>query len=146
MQASGGFDGGDPKGRCFPVFAGVAGMPVLHDRMLQAAHESMSEAKRHTHLRVGRLLLSSNPDELTDEQCFAVVGELNHARPLMSDEGELHQLMCLNLRAAQQAKAAGVGSRHRLRRKGIAPAPGQRLAEPLGLSRDLYQIRQNANT
>ena len=136
---------GRPEGPVFSQFSPVSPeCRFLHDRMLQAAYESMSEAKRqHTHLRVGRLLLKgSNPDELTDEQCFAVVEQLNHARPLMSDEGELHQLMCLNLRAAQQAKAASVWEAATdYAEKGIALLPDNGWQSHYGLSRDLYQIK-----
>ena len=83
----------------------------LHDRMLQAAYLSMSEELRQqTHLRVGRLLLLQykNIDALSDEECFAIVEQLNNARALICDEDEKLQLMRLNLRAAKQAKSASV--------------------------------------
>ncbi|MCP5211487.1 MAG: AAA family ATPase [Hahellaceae bacterium] len=82
----------------------------LHDRMLQAAYQSMSEALRQqTHLRVGRLLLNQQSvEDLSDDYCFAIVEQLNSASTLITDEEEKHQLMTLNLRAAQQAKASSV--------------------------------------
>ena len=70
------------------VFSGFSAMPLLHDRMLQAAYLSMSEELRQqTHLRVGRLLLLQykNIDALSDEECFAIVEQLNNARALICE-------------------------------------------------------------
>ncbi|MCP5207226.1 MAG: AAA family ATPase [Hahellaceae bacterium] len=82
----------------------------LHDRMLQAAYHSLSTEKRQQiHLRVGRLLLREKTmDSLSNDDCFAIVEQLNNARTLITDADECQKLMLLNLRAAQQAKASSV--------------------------------------
>lgn len=81
----------------------------LHDRMLQAAYESMSEDDRQkTHLRVGRLLLHSHRNGLTDDTRFAIVEQLNQGRSLMDDAFELQELVDLNLQAAQRSMEACV--------------------------------------
>ncbi|MBK8971278.1 MAG: AAA family ATPase [Hahellaceae bacterium] len=115
----------------------------LHDRMLQAAYQSMSLAKRQqTHLQVGQLLQQGQSiDELSDEQCFAIVEQLNHARPLMSDPAELHQLMLLNLRAARQARAVSVWEAAAdYAHKGIALLPDNAWQSCYDSARDLYLI------
>ncbi len=82
----------------------------LHDRMLQAAYQSMSQSLREkTHLRVGRLMMQQRSvGELTDEECFSITEQFNNARRLIDQPEQLEQLMQLNLRAAKQAKAASV--------------------------------------
>lgn len=81
----------------------------LHDRMLQAAYESMPLAKRQlTHLRVGRLLLKYYKEQLSDEECFTIVEQLNHAQGLITDAEEKKTLVTLNCRAAAQAWKASV--------------------------------------
>ena len=81
----------------------------LHDRMLQAAYESMSETLRqNTHLRVGRLLLKHCNDVFSEEDCFAIVEQLSQARTLISDPDEKKILVKLNLQAAHQAWKASV--------------------------------------
>ncbi|MCP5161395.1 MAG: AAA family ATPase [Hahellaceae bacterium] len=84
----------------------------LHDRMLQAAYQSLPTAQRQQiHLNVGRLLLKGESvAELSDEACFAIVEQLNQARPLIDHPDEKHSLSLLNLRAARQAWAASVWS------------------------------------
>ncbi len=82
----------------------------LHDRMLQAAYQSMSEDKRqHTHLRVGRLLfMGRSVETLSNTECFDITEQLNHAQSLIQQEEEREILIQLNLRSAWQAKSASV--------------------------------------
>ncbi len=81
----------------------------LHDRMLQAAYRSMSSNRRQdTHLTVGRMLLKHYDQDISNDDCFAIVGQLNKARSLIKDEQERQLLANLNLRAAKQAWNASV--------------------------------------
>jgi len=81
----------------------------LHDRMLQAAYQSLTEDDRQkAHLNIGRLLYShTEPDQL-DQQLFAIVEQLNQGRALIESETERIQLANLNLQAAEKAKQASV--------------------------------------
>lgn len=91
----------------------LAQCKFLHDRMLQAAYESMSIVQREQiHLKIGRLLRNSY---LQDNQTFqwsqssslfAIVEQLNQGRSLISDDVERLHLVELNQKAADQAKAA----------------------------------------
>ena len=133
-----------PEGPVLTQFSPVSPQcRFLHDRMLQAAYQSMSlEKRQQTHLQVGRLLQQGlTADELSDEQSFAIVEQLNHARPLMADPAELHQLMRLNLRAARQAKAASVWEAAAdYAHNGIALLPEEAWQSLYENSRDLYLI------
>jgi predicted ATPase/signal transduction histidine kinase len=87
----------------------------LHDRMLQAAYESQSvEARQHAHLHIGRLLLAhaqaqtTEQDNALEHQLFAIVEQLNQGRGHITNADEQLQLAQLNLRAAENAKTAGV--------------------------------------
>jgi len=107
----------------------------LHDRMLQAAYESMENTQRQqTHLKIGRLLnvlyleqsglenlavekqgleplsLQDNekPQESTSISLFDIVEQLNQGRSLITDSAEMLYLAELNLQAAEKAKAACV--------------------------------------
>ncbi|MCG8669360.1 MAG: AAA family ATPase [Pseudomonadales bacterium] len=81
----------------------------LHDRMLQAAYQSMTREKRRaTHLRIGRFLLRSKRGNLTDQERFSIVEQLNQGRSLITDSSERVGLVGLNLQAAQRAQAASV--------------------------------------
>ncbi|MCG8316417.1 MAG: AAA family ATPase [Pseudomonadales bacterium] len=80
----------------------------LHDRMLQAAYESMSDEKREmTHLRVARLLLT-NKNNNDDTACFTLVEQFNLARKRITDPAEKLTILQLNQHAAQLAKQASV--------------------------------------
>jgi len=81
----------------------------LHDRMLQAAYESLNEQERQqAHLRIGRMLLQHYPEAERSQELFAIIGQLNLGLALINDNGEKYQLAQLNLHAAKQAKHASV--------------------------------------
>jgi len=81
----------------------------LHDRMLQAAYQSLSElARQQAHLNIGRLLLAHTESNHVDSQLFSIIEQLNQGRPLIEDNEEKLQLAELNLRAAEKAKQASV--------------------------------------
>ena len=89
----------------------------LHDRMLQAAYQSLSEqARQQAHLDIGRLLLQDiETDEqghlnthLLENQLFTLIEQLNQGRVLIISDDEKLQLAGLNLQAADKAKHASV--------------------------------------
>ncbi|MCG8613714.1 MAG: AAA family ATPase, partial [Pseudomonadales bacterium] len=93
----------------------------LHDRMLQAAYESIAKPKQlQLHLAIGRVLLDmakkSGPQKstgLTDipaSQLYEVVEHLNQAQSLLSSEPDFLELAELNMQASLLAKEASVWS------------------------------------
>mgnify|MGYP000294094214 CR=1 FL=1 len=79
----------------------------LHDRMLQAAYQSLTEdARQQAHLTIGRLLYKHTEAELLESQLFSIVEQLNQGRVLIEDETEKLGLARLNLQAAEKAKQA----------------------------------------
>jgi predicted ATPase/signal transduction histidine kinase len=81
----------------------------LHDRMLQAAYQSLAEgARQQAHLTIGRLLLAYTEVEQLDVQLFMIIEQLNQGRTLILSEEECLTLAQLNLQAAEKAKQAGV--------------------------------------
>ena len=81
----------------------------LHDRMLQAAYESLpDELRQQTHLSIGRLLYKHVEPKQVDHQLFAIIEQLNQGRNLIETEPERLQLARLNLQAAEKAKQASV--------------------------------------
>lgn len=81
----------------------------VHDRMLQAAYNSMPEATRiETHLSIGRLLLKENFDDVSEQLFFSTVEQLNLGRSLITNEEEKQKLVMLNLNAAESAFASSV--------------------------------------
>lgn len=81
----------------------------LHDRMLQAAYESLSEGTRAlTHLSIGRLLLKNMSEQQQLNAVFDLVEQFNYGVGLVDDLTEREQLAALNSVAAQRAKASSV--------------------------------------
>jgi len=85
----------------------------LHDRMLQAAFESVSVSEQQqTHLKIGRILraryfeVGVSSSESQSSALFSVVESLNLARSLISDDVERLHLAELNQQAADIAKSS----------------------------------------
>jgi len=92
----------------------IAQFKFLHDRMLQAAYESMSTSEQQqAHLKIGRLLrnrylheqTSTNESQATS--LFSIVEQLNHGRSLILDGAEQLFLAELNQQASSMAKSSG---------------------------------------
>lgn len=78
-----------------------------HDRIQEAAYSLIAKADLpQVHLKIGRSLLSESTTEVLEETIFAVVGHLNAGRALIDAESEKLELVHLNKRAGQKAKAA----------------------------------------
>jgi predicted ATPase/GAF domain-containing protein/HPt (histidine-containing phosphotransfer) domain-containing protein len=79
-----------------------------HDRVQQAALSTSDAAGRsHSHLRIGRLLLSGAGDEgPSDDELFELLTQLNLGRRHLTDSEERLRIAQLNLRAARRARAA----------------------------------------
>jgi len=80
----------------------------IHDRMLQAAYESLVEATcKQTHLAIGRLLYQHMSETQRELHVFKLVNQLNFGITLISDINEKARLSTLNYRAAKKARQAG---------------------------------------
>jgi predicted ATPase/signal transduction histidine kinase/tRNA A-37 threonylcarbamoyl transferase component Bud32 len=95
----------------------------VHDRVQQAAYSFLSREERmRLHLRIGRRLLASIPDDKLDEKLFDIVDQLDRGEALVADAAERRRLAELNLAAGRKAKLSaayqaaydylGLGMRH----------------------------------
>ncbi|MEO0373292.1 MAG: AAA family ATPase, partial [Cyanobacteria bacterium P01_A01_bin.17] len=81
----------------------------LHDRVQQAAYALIPEGEKQAiHLRIGQRLLQEQsvqgpPDS---EELFAIVGQLNMGRDLLTTPAERNNLAQLNLQAGCKAKTS----------------------------------------
>lgn len=79
----------------------------LHDRVQQAAYSLISQEKQEiTHLKIGRLLLNSIPENERFGRIFEIVNQLNIGVELIEEQAERYQLAHLNLIAANKAKVS----------------------------------------
>jgi len=80
----------------------------IHDRMLQAAYESLDNITcKHTHLAIGRLLYQHMSETQRENQVFKLVNQLNYGDAFIHDANEKARLATLNYRAANKARQAG---------------------------------------
>jgi len=78
-----------------------------HDRIQQAAYSLIGDRqKKEFNLRIGRLLLENLDLQERNERIFEIVDRLNAARPLITEDSELLELVKLNLQAGKKAKDA----------------------------------------
>ena len=79
----------------------------LHDRVQQAAYSLIDDGKKQAvHLRIGRMLLASTPEEYQLDRVFELVDHLNVGRALIAEALERLKLAGLNLEAGKKAKDA----------------------------------------
>ncbi|MEM7035008.1 MAG: serine/threonine-protein kinase PknK, partial [Chloroflexota bacterium] len=79
----------------------------LHDRIQQAAYESIPDnQKPQHHLKIGRQLLASLSEEGVGERLFEIVDHLNLGATVITEQSEQDKLARLNLRAGKKAKQA----------------------------------------
>jgi len=77
----------------------------LHDRVQQAAYSLIEGEKRaEVHLKIGREMLKSTPENELEERIFGIVDQLNLSSKFIADEGEKARLSELNLLAGKKAK------------------------------------------
>ena len=77
----------------------------LHDRVQEAAYSLIPEPSRtETHLRIGRILVSSLTREAIAERIFEVVDQLNRGAALVDSPAEREQIAELDLEAGKRAK------------------------------------------
>lgn len=85
----------------------AASYRFLHDRVQQAAYLLIAADERAaTHLNIGRLLLSSTPEEHRDEVLFEVIGHIEAGRALVIDPEERIAFARLYLRAGEKARSS----------------------------------------
>jgi len=83
----------------------------IHDRMLQAAYESLDDTTcKQTHLAIGRLLYQHMSETQRENQVFKLVTQLNYGQTLISHVNEKKRVATLNYRAAKKARLAGAWS------------------------------------
>jgi len=89
------------------VFRSESSYRFLHDRVQEAAYFLIPEEQRaQTHLRIGRILMESTPQERLQEAIFDIVNQLNRGATLINDVGERERVADLNLIAGKRAKAS----------------------------------------
>ena len=89
------------------VFRSENSYRFLHDRVQEAAYFLIPEQLRaQTHLRIGRILRESTPQERLEEAIFDIVNQLNRGSSLITDVGERERAAELNLIAGKRAKAS----------------------------------------
>ena len=93
------FDAISDPDHLFPVYR------FLHDRVQQAAYSLIEEKKKpEVHLKIGREMLKTIPEEALEEQIFGIVDHLNLGSGLITDEKEREKLAQFNLLAGKKAK------------------------------------------
>ena len=89
------------------VFRAENSYRFLHDRVQEAAYLLIPEQQRaQTHLRIGRILTESTPQERLEEAIFDIVNQLNRGSLLIADAAERERTTELNLIAGKRAKAS----------------------------------------
>ncbi|HEY1579797.1 MAG TPA: sigma 54-interacting transcriptional regulator [Terracidiphilus sp.] len=79
----------------------------LHDRIQEAAYSLIRESERSgAHLRIGRLLLTTMPEDQLDEHLFDVANQLNRGAGRLTELKEKAEVARFNLRTGQRAKAS----------------------------------------
>ena len=79
----------------------------VHDRVQQAAYTLIPVKERTAqHLKIGRLLLASTPEERLPEHIFEIVEQFNCGVALITSPEEREKLAGLNLTAGRRAKAS----------------------------------------
>ncbi|WP_198343172.1 AAA family ATPase [Oleiphilus messinensis] len=114
----------------------------LHDRMLQAAYESLPEMRRDAiHLNIGRLLYQHWDEGEREREIYAIVEQLNHGVALLEDESERLQLAELNRIAASTARQATVwGAAREFAKIGMSLLTDNHWHTHYALTYDLYDI------
>jgi predicted ATPase/two-component sensor histidine kinase/GAF domain-containing protein len=78
-----------------------------HDRVQEAAYALIPDTERApSHLRIGRILVSSIPESEIGERIFEIVNHLNRGASLIEASAEREQLARLNLIAGRRAKTS----------------------------------------
>jgi predicted ATPase/signal transduction histidine kinase/CheY-like chemotaxis protein len=97
----------------------------LHDRVQQAAYETIDAAARPAlHLQLGRILRTRATREGFGERIFDVVDQLNRGADLIRDLGERIELAKLNLEAGDRARrTTAYGEAREYLRRGIGLLP-----------------------
>ena len=94
-------------GRAGLIFRSENSYRFLHDRVQEAAYSLIPEEQRaQTHLRIGRILAKSTPQERLEEKVFDIVNQLNRGSELISAISEREQAAELNLIAGKRAKSS----------------------------------------
>jgi PAS domain S-box-containing protein len=78
-----------------------------HDRIQQAAYSLIPEQRRaEAHLKIGRVLLASLPEDGLAERLFDIANQLNRGGALLIGRDEKAQVATIDLRAGRKAQAS----------------------------------------
>ncbi|MFL6310473.1 MAG: PAS domain-containing protein [Terriglobales bacterium] len=89
------------------IFRSENSYSFVHDRIQEAAYFLIPEQQRaQTHLRIGRILIESTPQQQLEESIFDIVSQLNRGSRLITEAGEREAAANLNLIAGRRAKAS----------------------------------------
>ncbi|MFO0547584.1 MAG: AAA family ATPase [Polyangiaceae bacterium] len=121
-------------------------LAFAHDRVQQAAHESLTEAEqRSTHLAIGRSLLESSSERQRARRLFDIVGHLNRGLDLVTDEAERLRIAELNLAAGRRALAsAAYTTAHRCLQLGVGLLAPSAWSTSYALTLDLHVVAAQA--
>lgn len=87
--------------------SGVGSFGFVHDRVQEAAYETIPEdARAAEHLRIGRVLLSLTPESDLAERIFEIVNQLDRGAEVIVARDERLRAAELNLLAARRAMAS----------------------------------------
>ncbi len=79
----------------------------IHDSVQQASYSLMDEdARRETHVRIGRQLLENSSPEERETRLFDIVNHLDDTRAMITDPAERKLVAGLNLKAGEKALAS----------------------------------------
>jgi predicted ATPase/serine phosphatase RsbU (regulator of sigma subunit) len=78
----------------------------VHDRVMEASYSLINELERKKlHYIIGKKLLGEAEEDIPEDSIFSIADQWNQAKELL-DEGEQRQLLEINFRAGQKAKAS----------------------------------------
>jgi len=135
-------EGSDANGGLAAGLSSETQLSFQHDRVQQAAYESLSEAERPVvHQRLGQRLQQGTEAEL-EQRLFDVVRHLNAGAALLSSVSERLELASLNLRAARKARASAAHEpARRLLDMALSLLPGNRWSSAYELTLEVHLER-----
>ncbi|WNS44620.1 diguanylate cyclase [Paenibacillus sp. MMS20-IR301] len=143
-----------PSDHRYAIFAGALGEPgglpvqtgirlkFAHDRIQQAFYQLLdAERGKKLHLSIGRLLLKNLDRGEVEEKLVDIAAHMNKGLEYISDSNERDEVIALNLRAAQKAKAGfGYDSAFLLLEAAITLLPPDSWSSDRGRTPEIYRV------
>ncbi|QUL52771.1 diguanylate cyclase [Paenibacillus tritici] len=117
-------------------------LKFAHDRIQQAFYQLLdAERGKRLHLSIGRLLLRNLGEEEVEDKLVDIATHMNKGLELISDSAETDEVIALNLRAAQKAKAGyGYDAAFILLEAAIELLPENAWITDPGLAAEIYRL------